>query len=275
MVNLTETLSRWGLYSILLAVFLLLSSRLGYFKLDVKDSWKQVKGLQVFIAFCLFFLFAFVAQVIILTLFYLMPKLILYKSTLMMIAYLLQCLVIGWYALKVLKKPILTKRELIGAWVFGVLTCLLVFPQIQIVFRLLEEIIQMLYPFKLTEQDVVQQLRLQEGFLEVSSMVLIITIFVPIIEEIFFRGFLQSWLSQKMSVWPAIFATSTLFALFHATESQGASNVVILAAIFWLSCFLGIVYEKKKSLAASIGLHMAFNGLISTTLLLGLDRLTE
>ncbi len=85
---------------------------------------------------------------------------------------------------------------------------------------------------------------------------------VPLTEELLFRGLLQNWIQGffKCGRWSVI-PTSLLFAFMHLNQSQGVSNIPLGAAIFILSCFLGLVYEQQRSLWAPIGLHAAFNGL--------------
>ncbi|MBA3722020.1 MAG: CPBP family intramembrane metalloprotease [Parachlamydiaceae bacterium] len=85
---------------------------------------------------------------------------------------------------------------------------------------------------------------------------------VPIVEELLFRGFLQSWFRRKIkNPLGAIALTSIIFACFHFSVSQGVSNIVLLCSLFILSCFLGFLYEKQHSLWASIGLHAFFNAM--------------
>lgn len=83
---------------------------------------------------------------------------------------------------------------------------------------------------------------------------------VPCVEELLFRGYLQSWLKTKIkNTYIAIVVTSIVFALFHFSPAQKLTNIELAVSLFILSCFLGFLYEKKKSLWASIGLHASFN----------------
>lgn len=86
----------------------------------------------------------------------------------------------------------------------------------------------------------------------------VITI-APIVEEILFRGFLQSWLFDIFGRNRAIIFTSIIFAGFHFSFAQGIFNFELLVTLFLLSCFLGFIYEKRQSIWASIGLHFTFN----------------
>lgn len=104
-----------------------------------------------------------------------------------------------------------------------------------------------------------------------SIMVVAIVIVVPIIEELLFRGFLQTWLKKVIGMGLAIIIVSCIFTLFHFSTSQGAENYELLPSLFVLSCFLGFVRERKQSLWASIGLHSTFN-LISIALILNTGK---
>jgi membrane protease YdiL (CAAX protease family) len=82
----------------------------------------------------------------------------------------------------------------------------------------------------------------------------------PIVEELMFRVFLQSALLRLIGrTWPAIFITSTLFALVHLGAGVSAEHAYSLAPLFVLGLGMGIVYERTRTAAAPIAMHMAFN----------------
>ncbi|MFI4912027.1 MAG: lysostaphin resistance A-like protein [Sedimentisphaeraceae bacterium JB056] len=85
----------------------------------------------------------------------------------------------------------------------------------------------------------------------------IIVVFVaPLLEEILFRGFVQTKVSENIqNRWGAIFMTSVFFAIVH-----GGTLWMHWPALFLFSCVLGYVYEKSGSLLQSIFLHAMFNG---------------
>lgn len=87
----------------------------------------------------------------------------------------------------------------------------------------------------------------------------IITI-VPLTEEFLFRALLQSWLKEKIGKpFVAIVGSSIVFAVFHYSNSHGMTNIELLTSLFLLSCMLGYLYERQKSLWAPIALHSFFN----------------
>lgn len=107
-----------------------------------------------------------------------------------------------------------------------------------------------------------------------ASLVLfftIICIFVPIYEEYLYRANIQTWLKNYFSPLWAIVITSSFFALSHfftIDTIQGKS--VVLASTFLASIYLGLAYERQRSLISSI----AFHALVNTTTFLQVIFLT-
>nr|WP_249274236.1 CPBP family intramembrane glutamic endopeptidase [Parachlamydia sp. AcF125] len=95
-------------------------------------------------------------------------------------------------------------------------------------------------------------------FLVTSLSVLIL---VPFAEEILFRGYLQTWIKQKLGRFWTIGLTSLVFALFHYAERQGIRNIQFVGVLFIFSCFLGFIKERQQSIWAPFGLHLAFNSI--------------
>jgi uncharacterized protein len=90
-------------------------------------------------------------------------------------------------------------------------------------------------------------------------MILCVIVIVPVAEELLFRGYLQGWFRHYFNSKTAIILTSFIFASFHYSAQQGFSNLELLFSLFALSILLGLLYEKKRTLWAPIGLHIAFN----------------
>ena len=86
----------------------------------------------------------------------------------------------------------------------------------------------------------------------------------PVIEEVMYRGVLQSWLVHTgINRWAAIFITSVVFASAHGTVEAHA-----LPVLFVLSLSFGWVYERTSRLAACITMHALFNAANLTLALL-------
>lgn len=92
-------------------------------------------------------------------------------------------------------------------------------------------------------------------FLALCSVIL----FAPLIEELLFRGLLQSFIRRHLGSKQAIVITSLLFSFFHYSHEQGLANITIIGSLFTLSLFIGFTYEKRRSLAAPITFHALFN----------------
>jgi membrane protease YdiL (CAAX protease family) len=87
----------------------------------------------------------------------------------------------------------------------------------------------------------------------------------PLAEETFFRGFLFANLREHHGPLRAMVTTALLFALFHLTPTA-------FVPLFFLGCFLALLYHLSESLLPSILLHATMNTL-SLTLSYLMERL--
>lgn len=143
----------------------------------------------------------------------------------------------------------------------GIAVWFVIFPVVIAFNQILSIALWHIFHHPFVEQTVVISLReaKENPFLFSATALGIITT-VPFTEEFLFRGLLQNWLKQKFhSACLPIVLTSLIFALFHYTSAQGITNIELLASLFLLSCLLGFIYERQRSLWASIGLHGFFN----------------
>ncbi|MFC1676056.1 lysostaphin resistance A-like protein [Planctomycetota bacterium] len=80
-------------------------------------------------------------------------------------------------------------------------------------------------------------------------------VIVPIAEELFFRGIIQTTLRSFLKrPWVSIMITSSVFAVVHANPEHWAS-------LFVISVCMGYAYEKSGSLLRSIFVHSLFNAI--------------
>ena len=151
-------------------------------------------------------------------------------------------------------------KQGLNDFLFGCFSWFLSFPWVFVVSQILTVIVKIVFNPPEVDQVAVKHLKmtLTDPPLFTITFLTVIT-FVPLVEELIFRGFLQTWLRQFMSMGTAIAIASAVFALFHFSFSQGWHNIEFLASLFLLSCFLGYVYERQGSIWAPIGLHAAFN----------------
>ena len=103
------------------------------------------------------------------------------------------------------------------------------------------------------ERQPVVELFLKEkgvAFLTYSS--LFAAIIGPMVEELFFRGFLYSALKKYIGIFWAMTATASLFAALHA-------HIVGFFPIVALGMLLAYLYEKTGTLVSSITVHIVHN----------------
>lgn len=87
-----------------------------------------------------------------------------------------------------------------------------------------------------------------------GSTLIGVGILVPIAEELFFRGLIHSWFQQKVPrFWVRILASGSIFALGHA------DSIGVVAASFIIGLVSPIFYERTKSLAVPIIIHITTN----------------
>lgn len=86
-------------------------------------------------------------------------------------------------------------------------------------------------------------------------------IVAPVIEELFFRGVVQSRLRARGGLWGrpwiAIGVTAVCFGLAHLWVASAAHAALVLAP----ALVIGWVYERTRSIALCIALHSASNAL--------------
>lgn len=84
---------------------------------------------------------------------------------------------------------------------------------------------------------------------------LLVGLWGPAVEEIFFRGFLLGGLHRKFGFWPALLISSGIFSLFHV-------HLGLYVPTFLLGLAFGWVYLKTRSIWPSIFAHTLHNSLV-------------
>jgi membrane protease YdiL (CAAX protease family) len=88
-------------------------------------------------------------------------------------------------------------------------------------------------------------------------MMLFLTVFGPVFEELVFRGFLFPLLARSLGPWPGILLAATPFALVHGSQYhwswQHLTVVGLAGAVF------GLVRYKTGSTAAATLAHTGYN----------------
>lgn len=93
--------------------------------------------------------------------------------------------------------------------------------------------------------------------------------FAPLLEELFFRGFLYPVLVRWLGVAIAVLTTAAGFSLIHAPQLGRAWGPVLV--IFVVGLALTITRAVTKSVAAGVLMHMAYNATLSVLLFVGTD----
>ena len=86
--------------------------------------------------------------------------------------------------------------------------------------------------------------------------VIAITIWVPVIEETFFRGFLLTRLMKGMGVFGSVTVTSLMFALMHG-------HIGLWVPVFLNSCCISVLFIKGRSLYPVVLVHGLQNAIVS------------
>jgi membrane protease YdiL (CAAX protease family) len=91
----------------------------------------------------------------------------------------------------------------------------------------------------------------------------------PLLEELFFRGFLYPVLVRRLGVAAAIVLTSLGFSLIHAQQLGRAWGPLLI--IFIVGLVLTVTRALTKSVAAGVLIHVAYNATISVVFFVATD----
>ena len=103
---------------------------------------------------------------------------------------------------------------------------------------------------------------------EAALMSILSVTLAPLMEELFFRGLLYPVLARRLGTWIGILITSAAFGLLHAAQLKYSWAVLI---IFLVGLALTTVRAITKSVGASFLVHAAYNGTLSSILLIATD----
>ena len=91
----------------------------------------------------------------------------------------------------------------------------------------------------------------------------------PLMEELFFRGFLYPVLARGIGVPIAVIVTAFCFAALHGAQLMFSWGPVLV--IFIVGLVLTLVRAKTNSVAAGVVIHMAYNGTITVAMFAATD----
>ena len=103
-----------------------------------------------------------------------------------------------------------------------------------------------------------------DQFFQTTAEAYLLSIFgmtlAPLVEELFFRGFLYPVLARRLGAAFAVFLTALGFALIHGSQLKYSWAVLV---IFIVGLTFTLVRAATKSVAAGLLMHIAYNGTIS------------
>jgi membrane protease YdiL (CAAX protease family) len=111
------------------------------------------------------------------------------------------------------------------------------------------------------EQESVESFRRADRPGAIFAFLIQAVLISPLIEELFFRGFLFSFLKNYTSTVFALILSAGVFAFAHA-------NLGSVLQLWMLGLALGLAYEHTGSLLLPIGIHACWNFLTAMSLLL-------
>ncbi|HWH57373.1 MAG TPA: type II CAAX endopeptidase family protein [Terriglobales bacterium] len=107
-----------------------------------------------------------------------------------------------------------------------------------------------------------------QEYLKTPSIAILTAIFAvslgPLMEELFFRGFLYPVLARRWGMFAAISITSIAFGLIHSAQLAFSPGLVLI--VFLVGLVLTIVRAKTGSVGSSLVVHISYN---STLVILG------
>jgi len=102
------------------------------------------------------------------------------------------------------------------------------------------------------QQDILNKILNEDSLGVLTFMFFFGMLAAPVVEEILFRGFLQSAVRTAFGRLKAILISGFLFALVHL-------NAHVFLQIFILGLLLAYLFEKTESLVAPITVHICHN----------------
>jgi membrane protease YdiL (CAAX protease family) len=112
------------------------------------------------------------------------------------------------------------------------------------------------------EQDTVEMFRQITSPGDIVGFMLVAVVISPIIEELFFRGFLLTFLKNYTTPLFAVVLSAGVFAFAHL-------NLGAVIPLWFLGIVLGLAYEHTGSLLVPMTIHGCFNLATALAVLLG------
>jgi uncharacterized protein len=112
-----------------------------------------------------------------------------------------------------------------------------------------------------------------DRFFQTTSEAWVLSLFgmtvAPLLEELFFRGFLYPVLARRLGIVAAVILTAVPFGLIHAAQLGWAWGPVLV--VFLVGLTLTITRAITRSVAAGVLIHIAYNATISILIFIATD----
>ncbi len=157
-----------------------------------------------------------------------------------------------WPLLSPLQPSIIFQESIIG------ITCVLL---IGLIVGPAVKLVEVLFNIQRSMDPMLQWLQhAHNSYLALTILIMAITI-GPVVEELFFRGFLYNALKTRLPLWVAAVAQAVIFSLLHNY------NLLNTFAVFLLGIAFALVYEFRKNLLSPVLTHVFFNAIWAVPLL--------
>jgi hypothetical protein len=112
-----------------------------------------------------------------------------------------------------------------------------------------------------------------DRFFQTAQEAWVLSIFgmtlAPLMEELFFRGFLYPVLVRRLGIVIAVIITAATFGMIHAPQLGHAWGPVLV--VFMVGLALTITRAVTRSVAPGFLMHVAYNGTISVLIFAATD----
>jgi hypothetical protein len=99
--------------------------------------------------------------------------------------------------------------------------------------------------------------------------VVLAVVFAPLMEEFFYRGLLFRSIRDRHGFWLGAAISGALFGLVHYVPSPWQDAVFLQSAMVFTGIAFAWLYERRRTIVASIAAHVVFNVIGITIILAG------
>lgn len=264
---MTDTLASCAIFAGITVAVTYLFWKSGYFRFDFSTDKISLPFYAVLLLFTFYFLIAFGLPLAVskfVSLLFVLDRFVVYTLVSALVS-LTTAFALYYTAYKFLPLKLIWnsgKYKTLSSVGFGALTYLAAFPAIGFINQALEAFNLAFFHAKGGEQKAVEYLKMTTSHPFYSILGLLIVVgLAPLVEELLFRGVLQTYIKRYLGTKAAILISSACFAALHFATSQGIGNIPLLGSLFVFALYLGFIYERQQALIASITLHVVFNAI--------------